>query len=147
MHIADGILSPAVLVGGALGAAAVTAFAASRVRPQDMPRMALCTSFFFVASLMPLPLGPTSVHLMLGGLVGIIAGASAFLPVVVGLALQALLFGHGGITALGVNALVMGLPAYGARWLFRLHRSLPDGAALAALILFIGMIVIALLRR
>ena len=51
------------------------------------------------------------MHLLLSGLMGIMLGTAAFPAVVVALLLQALLFGFGGLTTLGVNAINMALPA------------------------------------
>ncbi len=76
-----------------------------------MPKVAVMTSAFFVASLIRVPLGPTSVHLILIGLVGIILGPAAFISIFVGLVLQAFLFQNGGITTIGINAIMMGTPA------------------------------------
>jgi cobalt/nickel transport system permease protein len=121
VHISDGVLPAQVWVASAAAAGGLTGALLWRLDADRIPRVALCTSFFFVASLVHVPIGPTSAHLLLIGLVGIVMGPLAFLPVVFGLALQALLFGHGGITSLGVNALTMGLPAYAAYGLFRLR--------------------------
>ena len=125
MHISDGIFtgsSVSVLVASGAVSAGLAGVLLSRLDADRIPRIALCTSFFFVASLIHVPVGPTSVHLLLIGLVGIIMGRWAFLPILFGLILQALLFQHGGVTTIGVNALVMGLPAYVAVALFRLGR-------------------------
>ena len=65
---------------------------------------------FFAGSLIAIPVGPSSVHLMLGGLIGLMLGTAAFPALFVALALQALLFGMGGLTTLGVNTLNMALP-------------------------------------
>lgn len=132
MHISDGFGVPTeALAGSGVVAAGLAGGLLARMDADRIPRVALCTAFFFVASLVHVPLGPTSVHLLLIGLVGVIAGAWAFLPVLFGLALQALLFQYGGLTTLGVNALVMGLPAYAAYGVFRLGRKLrlPAGPA------------------
>jgi cobalt/nickel transport system permease protein len=51
------------------------------------------------------------VHLVLNGLLGLLLGWKAFPAILVGLALQALLFQFGGLTALGVNTVNMALPA------------------------------------
>ena len=45
-------------------------FAAWRIREDEIPRVALVTAAFFVASLIHVRVGPTSVHLLLNGLVG-----------------------------------------------------------------------------
>src|SRR5207249_3719500 len=55
--------------------------------------------------------GPTSVHLLLNGLVGVILGRYAGVAIPVGLFLQALLIGHGGLDALGVNTCILAGPA------------------------------------
>ena len=102
------------------------------VRDEEIPRIALMTAAFFVASLIHVPIGPTSVHLLLNGLLGVIVGRRAPLAVLLGLTLQAVLFGHGGFTTIGVNTCVMALPALGAAWLFGTLRAgiaqcLPSG--------------------
>ena len=119
MHISDGILPTTVIAGGFLAGAAMVAWSARRTKQEDIPKIAVATSAFFVASLLRVPLGPTSVHLLLPGLVGILLGNSAFLSIALGVTLQALLFQFGGITAIGANTLMMGLPALAAGWLFR----------------------------
>jgi len=77
------------------------------------------TSSFFVASLIHLPFGPTSVHLILPGIVGALLGPAAFLSIALGLFLQSILFQFGGLTALGANTLMMGLPAFFCGLLFQ----------------------------
>ena len=129
MHISDGVLPAPVWLGCYAAAGCLTAVSLRKIKPEHMPRLALITSFFFVASLVHIPLGPTSVHLILSGLLGIIAGTMVFVPVLVGLLLQALLFRHGGITTLGANALIMGLPAFASYWLFRQRRRVKWGGA------------------
>lgn len=87
-----------------------------------MPKMAVMTSAFFVASLIHVPLGPTSVHLILNGLVGIILGPLSFISILVGLTLQTFLFQHGGITTIGANSMMMGVPALLSYRIFNLHK-------------------------
>ncbi|MEM9246989.1 MAG: CbiM family transporter, partial [Cyanobacteria bacterium P01_F01_bin.153] len=90
---------------------------------QNIARAALLTAAFFVASSIRIAIPPTSVHFVLVGLMGAILGPLAFPSVVVGLTLQAVLVGHGGLTVLGVNSLILGWPAVVAGLLFRLcHR-------------------------
>lgn len=111
MHISDGVLPVSVSVGGYVAGAVLAAISARRTRAADLPKLAVVTAAFFVASLIHVPFGPTSVHLLIPGLVGAMLGPSAFLSIGLGLLLQSLLFQFGGITALGANALMMGLPA------------------------------------
>jgi cobalt/nickel transport system permease protein len=118
VHISDGVLTWPWLAGGFALAGLLVAAAMIRVRDEEIPRIALMTAAFFVASLIHVPVGPTSVHLLLNGLLGVIVGRRAPLAVLLGLTLQAVLFGHGGFTTIGVNTCVMALPALGAAWLF-----------------------------
>jgi len=121
MHISDGVLSAPVWIGGYAAAAGIIAASMKKIKVENMPKVAVMTSAFFVASLIRVPLGPTSVHLVLNGLVGIILGPAAFISIFVGLVLQAFLFQHGGITTIGINAIMMGTPALLAYKLFNLR--------------------------
>lgn len=109
-HIPDGILSAPVLIGGALVAAGGVAVALRRMDDRAIVRVAILSAVFFTVSLVSVPLGPTSVHLMLSGLMGLMLGWGAFVAVLVGLVLQVLLFGIGGLTTLGVNTVNIALP-------------------------------------
>ncbi|MBU0567956.1 cobalt transporter CbiM [bacterium] len=120
MHISDGVLSGGVWVGSYVATMALAGVSLHKMKPEDIPKVAITTSAFFVASLVHIPLGPTSVHLILNGLVGVILGPAAFLSILIGLIFQALLFAHGGITTIGANALMMGIPAILSWWLFRI---------------------------
>jgi cobalt/nickel transport system permease protein len=124
VHIADGVLAAPWLLGGFVLAGLLAACAARRLRDEEIPRVALLAAAFFVASLLHVRLGPTSVHLLLNGLVGVVLGRRAALAIPLGLLLQAVLLGHGGFTTLGVNACVLTLPALLSGWLFaELHRT------------------------
>src|SRR6516162_2778302 len=125
VHISDGLLRAPWLAAGFVVSGLFVLLAAYRVRDEEIPRIAVLSAAFFVATLMHLPLGPTRVHLLLNGLVGVVLGRRAPLAILIGLALQAVLLGHGGFTALGVNACVMTLPALLAAVLFAVMRRLP----------------------
>jgi cobalt/nickel transport system permease protein len=111
VHISDGVLAWPWWVGGFALAAVLALAAAFRVRDEEIPRIALLTAAFFVASLVHVPAGPTSVHLVLNGLLGVLLGRRAPLAIPIAVALQALLLGHGGFYAVGINSCVMTLPA------------------------------------
>jgi cobalt/nickel transport system permease protein len=122
MHISEGVLTPQVWIGGYVVAAGITAATIRKMHTDELPKISVITSVFFVASLIHIPLGPTSVHLILVGLVGVVLGFSSFVSIAVGLTLQALLFQHGGITPLGANACMMGIPALCAYAIFGLRK-------------------------
>lgn len=151
MHISDGVLPPSVAIAGFAASAAIAAWSARKTHPEDFPKIAVVTSAFFVASLIHVPIGPTSVHLLIPGLVGILLGNSAFLSIALGLVLQSLLFQFGGITALGANACMMGIPALMAGWIFRslkgesLSRHVVAGAVAGGLGVVLAVLILALL--
>jgi len=119
MHISEGVLSPSVLIAGAALTATGVAIGLRALDHEEIPSTGILSAAFFVASLVHVPIGPSSVHLILNGLLGLILGWKAFPAILVGLALQALLFQFGGITSLGVNTLNMALPAVICYYLFR----------------------------
>lgn len=110
-HIPDGILSLPVLLGGAAVAVAGVGAGLRGLDDRAIPRIAMLSAAFFASALIAIPLGPTSVHLMLGGLMGVMLGRQVFAAVLVALVLQALLFGVGGVTTLGVNTMNIAGPA------------------------------------
>jgi cobalt/nickel transport system permease protein len=119
MHISDGILSPQVWVSGYVITGALTAYVLTKkTDTSELPKLSIITAALFVASLIHVPTGPTSIHLILTGLAGITLGLLAFPAILVALILQALLFQHGGITTVGINAVILGLPALAAYGLF-----------------------------
>lgn len=124
MHIPDGMLPASVCIAGYALTAAGTALALKRINQlenprQEIPKVSLLTAAFFAASWIHIPLPPASVHLLLNGLLGALMGCYAFPAVLVALFLQAVMFGHGGLTTLGVNQLIMGIPAVMAALIFR----------------------------
>jgi cobalt/nickel transport system permease protein len=131
MHIAEGILAPEVLAVGAVISAAGVAYGLHRTSEAAVPRVAVAASAFFVASLIHVPLGPASVHLVLSGLMGVVLGWAAFPAVLVALLLQAVFFGFGGFTVLGVNTLIMAGPAVLMGAVLRPGLAHPHGAARA----------------
>ena len=118
MHISEGVLSPSVLIAGAALTTAGVSVGLKRLDLEEIPSMGILSAAFFVASLVHVPIGPASVHLVLNGLLGLILGWKAFPAILVGLALQGLLFQFGGLTTLGVNTLNMALPAVICYYLF-----------------------------
>lgn len=124
MHIAEGALSGslagvAVLGAGWAATALGTAIGLRRMDYERVPQVALLSSAFFAVSLIPIPLGVTSVHLVLCGLVGLVLGWAAFPALLVALFLQVLIAGAGGPTTLGLNTAVMATPAIAVYAIFR----------------------------
>jgi cobalt/nickel transport system permease protein len=124
MHIPDGYLSPstcATLYGASLP---FWYIAMRKVRgllnTQFIPRISLFAAFSFIVMMFNLPLpGGTTGHAVGVGIAAIVLGPwASMLAISITLAIQAVFFGDGGITALGANcfnmAITGSLVAYGA---------------------------------
>ena len=118
MHISEGVLSGPVLVAGAALAFAGTGLGLKKIDYDRIVHVAILASAFFVASLIHVNIGPASVHLILNGIVGLLLGFAAIPAILTALLLQAVLFQYGGLTTLGVNIVVMAVPAVLAHYLF-----------------------------
>jgi cobalt/nickel transport system permease protein len=109
MHIPDGYLSPQT--GGILYLMMAPLWiAASRVvkktlKARQVPYMAFGASFVFVIMMFNIPIpGGSTGHAVGGTLVAILLGPwAAMIAITIALVIQALLFGDGGITAIGAN--------------------------------------------
>lgn len=132
MHIVDGALANGVVVAGAVLAVGGIAVGLKKLPAEKMPAAGVLSATFFVASLVHVPIGPSSVHLIMNGLAGLVLGWAAFPALFVGLLLQAVFFGFGGLTVLGVNTVDIALPAVIVFYLCRpgIVRSSPAVAAI-----------------
>ena len=120
MHLSEGLLRPEILIGGAVVSAAFTLYAFKTLKDDEIPKTAVLSALFFLASFIHVPIGPTSVHLVLGGIVGAMLGIRAFIAIFVALLLQGVLFGFGGLTTLGINLFNLATPTLIGYWLFML---------------------------
>ena len=111
MHIVDGALSNEVVIAGAALSAVGLVMGLRKLDMELIPAAGVLSATFFVASLIHIPLGFSSVHLILNGLAGIVLGWAAFPALFVGLLLQAVFFAFGGISVLGVNTFNIAAPA------------------------------------
>jgi cobalt/nickel transport system permease protein len=119
MHISEGILSPPVLAAGWALAAGALAVGLKKTPVEKLPETALVSASLFLASLVHVPLGPSSIHLTLLGLAGIMLGWSAVPALVIALFLQGLLFQFGGLLSLGAITAAMGTAALTGSLVFR----------------------------
>ena len=95
------------------------------MRDEEIPRIALLTAAFFVVSVVRVQLGPTSVHLLMNGLVGIVLSIRAPLAIFSGLFLQFWLVNHGGQQTLGINTVILSVPALVVWFFFCGFQKLP----------------------
>lgn len=132
MHIVDGALSDSVVIAGGVLAVAGIAYGLKRMDLDRIPQVGMLSATFFIASLIHVPVGPSSLHLILNGLIGLALGWVAFPALFIALLLQAAFFGYGGLLVLGVNTVNIALPAVMVGLLFRqiLLNSPPKRAAI-----------------
>ena len=122
MHIPDGLMDPWVIVIGwvefMIAIALAVRYTARDVNDRNLPRIAVLSAGIFVAQMLNFPIGGgTTGHLVGGALFSILAGpAIAIVGMTVILIIQGLLFGDGGLTALGLNALNMAVIAPLTGW-------------------------------
>jgi cobalt/nickel transport system permease protein len=124
MHVTDGILPIAVCAGGYAISGLASWYSLKKINEKKepkkgIPKASLGTAAFLAASLIYIPVPPTSVHLLLIGLMGILLEYYAFPAILISLLFQAIMFQHGGLTTLGVNAVIMGLPAMLCHYIYK----------------------------
>ena len=113
MHIPDGYLGPATCGVFYAVMLPIWTFASKIVKKtlkaRQVPVLAIGAAFSFVIMMFNVPIpGGTTGHAIGGVLVAILLGPwAACIAVTVALVVQALLFGDGGITALGANCFNM----------------------------------------
>ncbi len=155
MHIPDGYLSPQTYVplyGVSIG---FWAIAQKKLKKQlslkHVPYLGMAAAFSFLIMMFNIPIpGGTTGHAVGAGIIAILLGPwTAVIAVSVVLIIQAIVFGDGGITAIGANcfnmAVVMPFVSYG---LFKLIRGKSEGGIRVAVAAFlsgyIGLVVAAL---
>ena len=154
MHIPDNYLSPASCAVLAVAAAPVVGLSITKVKAQlkenkelaPMLGIAASLSFLLMMFNVPIP-GGTTAHAVGGVLLSILIGPyAASLALTVALLLQALLFGDGGILALGANifnmAIAMPFVGYAVYNVFRKHNHETAGVLVGS---YVGINVAAFL--
>ncbi len=115
MHMSDGLINAPISAVFGLIAVIGLAIAVSRARAdlddRTAPMAGLVTAFVFAVQMINFPILPgASGHLLGGALVAILVGPwVGALCIAIVLAVQALLFADGGLTALGTNIVNMAL--------------------------------------
>jgi cobalt/nickel transport system permease protein len=111
MHISDGVLNGEITIGTFILMGLIIFYSSKKINREYIPKISLMTAAFFSISLIHIPVLFTSTHLILNGVIGIILGFSSFPAIMIALFFQSIMFGHGGITAIGANTILMGIPA------------------------------------
>jgi cobalt/nickel transport system permease protein len=127
MHIPDGYLSPQTYIPLFGLFAAAVSVAAKKVKKEvsarDIPYLGMAAAFSFIIMMFNLPIpGGTTGHAVGSAVIAILFGPwAAIVAVSVALIIQALIFGDGGITAIGANCFNMAIfMPFAAYYIFRL---------------------------
>jgi cobalt/nickel transport system permease protein len=124
MHISEGVLSTPILVSSSVISLSLIAYGLKKLKADEIPLVAVFSALFFVSSFIHIPIGPASLHLVLNGILGAILGQRAFIAIAIALFFQALLFGYGGLSTLGINTFNLAMPAVIAGMI--LHLKIPN---------------------
>jgi cobalt/nickel transport system permease protein len=126
MHIPDGFISTPVAAAGIVVAAGTVAYAVKatnkKMGEKQIPMMGILAAFIFAAQMLNFPvIGGTSGHLIGAALAAILLGPWAgVLIMTCVLIVQSLIFQDGGLLALGVNIVNMGvIPCFVGYYLYR----------------------------
>ena len=112
MHISDGILSSEIVIVTSVIAVVCLAYSLKNLKNENIALVSAMSAMFFIASFIHIPIGPTQIHLVLIGVIGMLLGKRIFLSILIALLLQATMLGFGGLTSLGANLFIMAMPAY-----------------------------------
>jgi cobalt/nickel transport system permease protein len=136
MHIPDGYLSPQTYIPlyGVFAAAVTVAVkkVKKEVSARDIPYLGMAAAFSFIIMMFNLPIpGGTTGHAVGSAVIAILFGPwAAVVAVSVALIIQALIFGDGGITAIGANCFNMAVfMPFTAYYVFRLFSFNPTRKA------------------
>ncbi|GAB1822960.1 energy-coupling factor ABC transporter permease [Herbidospora sp. RD11066] len=122
MHVPDGFFTAPVAIGAGVVAAAAVAVSLKKARTElddrTAPMAGLVAAFIFAVQMLNFPIAAgTSGHLLGGALAAILVGPyTAVLCVSVVLAVQGFFFADGGLTALGINIVLMAIIPSALGW-------------------------------
>jgi cobalt/nickel transport system permease protein len=145
MHIPDGYLSPQTYIPLTGVFVTVAAVAVKKVKDEvsarDIPYLGMAAAFSFIIMMFNLPIpGGTTGHAVGSAVIAILFGPwAATVAVSVALIIQALIFGDGGITAIGANCFNMAVfMPFIAYYIFKLVCKVPPGKPRVSLAAFIA---------
>jgi len=156
MHIPDGYLSPQTYVP-LFGASFIFWSVGLKklkkeLSTKQVPYLAMAAVFSFLIMMFNIPIpGGTSGHAVGAGIIAVLLGPwTAVIAVSVVLIIQALIFGDGGITAIGANCFNIAITmSFVSSWVFRIikgNSNAPSRLSAAAFLSgYIGLTVSAIL--
>jgi cobalt/nickel transport system permease protein len=117
LHIPDGVLPPWLWVSGLALALLILWRATRRVTSRQIAYQGAIGGLMLAT--MAIPLGVFEYHLTLTGPLGVLLGAAGAFQVGFTVSAILALMGHGGLTVVGLNALVTGIGAASAAAVYR----------------------------
>jgi len=141
MHISEGVLSAGVIATSSIVLTPLIINSVRKLHSDDISKVALLSALFFVVSTIHLPIGVTSVHFMMLGIIGIMLGWHSFSALLIALLLQAMLIGFGGISSLSANTLNTGIGALTGFYLFKLLKDRLPTVVVSFLVGFVPILV------
>ncbi|MFE3447806.1 energy-coupling factor ABC transporter permease [Nonomuraea sp. NPDC059194] len=148
MHVPDGFFNAATSISaGAVAAAGVAVCLRGARRELDdrtAPMAGLVAAFIFAVQMLNFPVAAgTSGHLLGGALAAILVGPyTGVLCMTVVLLVQCVFFADGGLTALGINIVIMGMVTVLVGWgLFRLITRVARSRAAISAAAFLAALV------
>ena len=130
MHVPDGFFNAATSVGAGVVSVGTIAVglrkAAAQLTERLVPMAGLVAAFVFALQMLNFPVASgTSGHLLGGALAAVLVGPwIGLLCIAVVLLVQGLMFADGGLTAYGLNVLLIGIvPTFAGWWVLRAVRS------------------------
>lgn len=143
MHIPDGYLSPQTTIPAIGAMLPIWGIALDKVKKflgqKQIPLLSLCAAFSFVIMMFNVPVGESSVHAVGAVFIAILLGSpwAACIAVSVALVIQAVVFGDGGILAIGANCFNMAfvMPFVG----FYIYKLIAGKSALGSRRSYIGV--------
>jgi len=131
MHIPDGYLGPPTFITTNCAFVVLMAVASRRLKRslqyRQIPLLAISSAFSFLVMMFNIPLpGGTTGHITGAALIALAIGPwAAFVSLSIVMIVQALLFGDGGVTAIGANSINIGfLASFGGFYCYQLFRKL-----------------------
>lgn len=121
LHIPDGIVSPIIWAAGYILTILILYYLTKKMDNENIRRKIPFTGIAAAIMLlaMTVPLGILPVHLSLASLTGILLGPGLGFLAVFSVNMILALVGHGGITLVGLNTLIIGTEVLVSSWLFR----------------------------
>jgi cobalt/nickel transport system permease protein len=146
LHIPDGVLPPWLWLSGAIVATILILLAARRMsKPpygRKLPLLSMTAAFVIVA--MSIPIIP-GYDIQLAAVAGIILGPAAAIIAAFVINLLLALIGHGGITVVGLNTLILSAEMVAGWGFFRLVSRVLSPALAGGISAFVAMVMSAAL--